>query len=169
MPLMHHVERLSISDPRYNVREIVKQMLLLEQHLLEESKYCPDCISKHILTIEALAEEGQNLDKQHKWGKTFVPLVGKARVWGAAFQANVPPKKIGQDVRQTRKKLAPHLLAPITRGELDAVATVDGEFGGAFDIGEEGPSHWQMWAAVLGGVAFMMIWSEQKYGPGRPK
>tara|TARA_Y100000034_G_C6900077_1_gene415957 strand:+ start:750 stop:1259 length:510 start_codon:yes stop_codon:yes gene_type:complete len=159
--------QLSISDPRYNIREIVKQMLLLEQHLLEESKYCPDCISKHILTIEALAEEGQNLDKRAVWVKTFTPLVGKARVWGAAFTAQVPPKKIGQDVRQVRKRLAPHILAPIIRRELDEVATIEGEFGGGFDIGEEGVSPWQVWAAVLGGVAFVMIWAEQKYGPGR--
>ena len=151
---------LSISDPRYNVREIVKQMLLLEQHLLEESKYCPDCIAKHILTIEALAEEGQSLDKGGEWGTTFTPLVGKARVWGAAVTANVPVNKIGQDVRQVRKTLAPHLLAPITRVELDEVATIERE---------EGPTNWQLLAAILGSVAFVMIWAEQKYGPGRSR
>jgi hypothetical protein len=157
--------QLPISDPRYNIREVVKQMLLLEQHLLEESKYCPDCISKHILTIEALAEEGQNLDKSQEWSKTFTPLVGKSRVWAAAFTKGVPVKVIGQDVRQIRKSLAPDLLAPIQRHELDEVAEIEGEFGG-FLRQDVGMSHWQTWAVVFTGMAAVMWWTENKYGPG---
>lgn len=165
MDLAQPEERLLISDPRYNVREIVKQMLLLEQHLLEESKYCPDCISKHILTIEALAEEGQNLDKSQEWTPTFVPLVGKSRVWGAAFSAGVPVKKIGQDVRQIRKTLAPDLLSPISQGELDSIASTEGEFGVVPRAASMSP--WQTLALVLGGMAAVMWWTDQQYGNRR--
>jgi hypothetical protein len=157
MPLMHHVERLSISDPRYNVREIVKQMLLLEQHLLEESKYCPDCISKHILTIEALAEEGQNLDRNQEWSKTFTPLVGKARVWGAAFSAGAPPKHIGQAVRKVRKTLAPDL-----QSELDQLDTT--ELAG-FIGPDMGTGEWKVWAVLFAGLAAGVWLTERRLGP----
>ena len=146
--------QLSISDPRYNIREIVKQMILLEQHLLEKNKYCPDCISKHILTIEALAEEGQCLDAQRRWCKLLHPLVGKARVWGAAFEAQVPPHKIGQDVRAVRKQLAPRLVSVTSPKELGAV-----DFG-ALELAEElteRPSRpWMMLGLVAAGAALVL-------------
>ena len=53
----------SLLDPRHNLREIIKQMLLLEHHLCDPQLRCPDCICKHIMLIEAYAEEGAQLDK----------------------------------------------------------------------------------------------------------
>ena len=158
------MQQLSISDPRYNVREIVKQMILLEQHLLEDGKYCPDCISKHVLTIEALAEEGQNLDKRQEWARTFTPLVGKARIWAAAFTAGVPVKKIGQDVRQVRKKLAPNLLAPVTRAELHALSDERGDIGALLGFGAfgGGVQPWHLAVAVLGLAGFTMWRTRQQ-------
>jgi hypothetical protein len=44
-------------NPNQNMRDILKQVALLEDHLFHESKRCPDCIRKHFLTIEGLAEE----------------------------------------------------------------------------------------------------------------
>jgi len=46
-----------VNDPDYNVREAIKQTLLLEQHLAEKAKYCKPCITKHFLLIESLLEE----------------------------------------------------------------------------------------------------------------
>ena len=46
-----------VNDPDYNVREAIKQTLLLEQHLAEKSKYCKSCICKHFLIIEGLYDE----------------------------------------------------------------------------------------------------------------
>tara|TARA_Y100000034_G_scaffold124654_1_gene173140 strand:+ start:89 stop:556 length:468 start_codon:yes stop_codon:yes gene_type:complete len=150
--------QLSISDPRFNIREIVKQMLLLEQHLLEPDKHCPDCISKHILTIEALGEEAQNLDKHQDWTATTELLVGKSRVWGAAYQAKVPLAAIGQDVRAVRKKIAPHLLAPITKQELDSLNHY-----GALQETRMGPDYQTiaMVAIMLAGFGW---WMDQRYG-----
>lgn len=46
-----------VSDPAYNMKHIIKQLLLLEDHLVERNKRCHDCICKHFLTIIALQEE----------------------------------------------------------------------------------------------------------------
>jgi hypothetical protein len=46
-----------VSDPAYNMKEIAKQSLLLEEHLVEKNKRCKDCIAKHFLHIIALSEE----------------------------------------------------------------------------------------------------------------
>lgn len=59
-----------IHNPVFNERLIVKQMLLLEEHLNQPNMHCFDCIRKHFLMIEALAEEAIQLDgKQEKAGK----------------------------------------------------------------------------------------------------
>lgn len=47
-----------VNDPDYNVREAIKQTLLLEQHLAEKAKYCKSCSVKHFSLIEALISEG---------------------------------------------------------------------------------------------------------------
>lgn len=52
-----------VLDPNFNLREVAKQLLLLEDHLFHEGKRCQDCIRKHMLTIEALLEEAITLDK----------------------------------------------------------------------------------------------------------
>ena len=54
-------------SPLYNLREICKQIVLLEDHLNQPRKRCPDCIRKHFLTIEALFEEAVSLDKELKY------------------------------------------------------------------------------------------------------
>lgn len=46
-----------VSDPAYNMREIAKQSILLEEHLTVDSKYCVDCVAKHLLHCHALAVE----------------------------------------------------------------------------------------------------------------
>jgi hypothetical protein len=58
---------LPVLDPMYNMREICKQLILLEDHLFQKEKRCHDCICKHFLTIEALAEEAITLDKHQKY------------------------------------------------------------------------------------------------------
>lgn len=50
-----------VSDPRYNMQQIVKQSILLEEHLANKNKRCRDCITKHFLHIIGLAEEAQML------------------------------------------------------------------------------------------------------------
>src|SRR6056300_1199981 len=58
-----------VSDPKYNMQQIIKQSILLEEHLTNKNKRCRDCITKHFLHIIGLAEEAQMLatDKIHKY------------------------------------------------------------------------------------------------------
>jgi len=46
-----------VSDPDYNMREIAKQSILLEEHLSVDAKFCRDCVTKHFLHIIGLANE----------------------------------------------------------------------------------------------------------------
>lgn len=57
----------NIMDPRFNLREAAKNMILLEDHLFHSGKQCHDCILKHCLTIEGFLEEGITLDKKRNY------------------------------------------------------------------------------------------------------
>ena len=50
-----------VSDPKYNMQQIIKQSILLEEHLANKNKRCRDCITKHFLHIIGLTEEAQML------------------------------------------------------------------------------------------------------------
>lgn len=50
-----------VSDPKYNMKEIAKQSLMLEDHLVEKNKRCKDCQAKHFLMIIGLSEEALSL------------------------------------------------------------------------------------------------------------
>ena len=47
--------------PRYNMKEVIKQSVLLEEHLNCPRKRCKDCITKHYLHIIGLCEEAASL------------------------------------------------------------------------------------------------------------
>ncbi|WIA10881.1 hypothetical protein OEZ85_011047 [Tetradesmus obliquus] len=51
-----------IREPLHNLREIAKQLLCLEDHICCSDRRCHDCIRKHLLYAEALAEEGAAMD-----------------------------------------------------------------------------------------------------------
>jgi hypothetical protein len=57
---------LQILDPRFNMREASKHMILLEDHLFQPGRRCKDCCCKHLLTIEAFLEEAITLDKNYE-------------------------------------------------------------------------------------------------------
>ncbi len=46
-----------VNDPGYNVREVIKNTVLIEQHLAEKRKYCKECLVKHFLLSIGLLEE----------------------------------------------------------------------------------------------------------------
>lgn len=58
-----------VSNPVYNFQQIVKQSILLEEHITNKNKRCRDCITKHFLHIIGLAEEAQMLatNKMNKY------------------------------------------------------------------------------------------------------
>jgi hypothetical protein len=58
-----------ILDPKFNLREVAKHMILLEDHLFQPGRRCDDCINKHRLALEAFLEEAITLDKTGEYQK----------------------------------------------------------------------------------------------------
>ena len=96
---------LPVMNPLFNMREICKQCILLEDHLFQTRKRCEDCCKKHFLTIEGLAEEAITLDKenQHKLDKLQLP--DKIRDIQKCYLKGDDPVEIAQKLRQIRKPL----------------------------------------------------------------
>ena len=95
---------LPVMDPMYNMREICKQSVLLEDHLSQKKKRCRDCCIKHQLTIEALAEEAITLDKDGKC-RDLYDLPDKIRSLQKDFISNRDPNEIAHEYRKVRKSL----------------------------------------------------------------
>lgn len=117
------LQRRSLLDAVFNLREIVKQMILLEDHLNHRHKFCADCIRKHLLTIEAFAEEAVTLDDPYGDIRSLASaIVEKAKLWMEAFCDEVDPPAIASEVRQVRKLLVPLCCDP--RGAKNRVASL---------------------------------------------
>lgn len=94
---------LPIMDPCFNMREVCKQCILLEDHLNSEGKDCVDCCQKHFLTIEALCEEAVSLDKEGKYPE-IRELPDYIRQLIKSFIAKKNKFEIAQKLRVLRKK-----------------------------------------------------------------
>ena len=95
---------LPVMDPLFNMREICKQSILLEDHLFQKKKRCRDCCIKHQLTIEALAEEAITLDKDRKCEDLYY-LPDKIRELQKDFVNGREPGEIAHEYRKLRKTL----------------------------------------------------------------
>lgn len=95
---------LPVMDPCFNMREVCKQCILLEDHLNSEGKDCIDCIRKHTLAIEALCEEAVGLDKDGKYPDIHC-LPEKCRNLSRKFIKGDDLKKLAQEYRVIRKDL----------------------------------------------------------------
>jgi len=104
----------NVSDPKYNMQQIVKQSILLEEHLANKNKRCRDCITKHFLHIIGLAEEAQMLatDKIDKYPliNECVDLYNKLfNRWMKNYEIDHSNDdnfcKCGDELRNMRKKL----------------------------------------------------------------
>tara|TARA_Y100001937_G_scaffold84758_1_gene114641 strand:- start:189 stop:605 length:417 start_codon:yes stop_codon:yes gene_type:complete len=98
---------LPIMSPLYNMREICKQVALLEEHLNQPRKRCPDCIRKHFLTIEALFEEAISLDKDFKYDDYLDGKAEMCRLLQEEWLDGGDEQKIAQRLRTMRKEFAP--------------------------------------------------------------
>lgn len=97
---------LPIFEPMHNAREIAKQLVLLEDHLAQPAKHCPDCIRKHLLTAEALAEEAVTLDKTGQYRDYFVSATQQIRNICRGYIANQNRGQLQQRVRRLRKAMS---------------------------------------------------------------
>jgi len=99
-----------VSNPAYNMQQIVKQSILLEEHITNKNKRCRDCITKHFLHIIGLAEEAQMLatNKCYKY-----PLINESvEIYNKLFNNWIKNKEdeiinlnISNELRIHRKKL----------------------------------------------------------------
>jgi hypothetical protein len=102
-----------ILDPRFNLREAAKNLILLEDHLFQSLKRCNDCIKKHCLLIEGFLEEGITLDKTGEYRKELVDSlyefsivfqkISKKMMEGVLTDKDC--MEIAQELRKIRKPL----------------------------------------------------------------
>jgi hypothetical protein len=98
---------LPIMSPLYNMREICKQVALLEDHLNQPRKRCPDCIRKHFLTIEALFEEAISLDKKFEYDDYLDGKAEMCRLLQEEWLDGGDMQDMAQRLRMMRKEFAP--------------------------------------------------------------
>ena len=106
-----HIRR-GLTDPVFNLREIAKQFILLEDHLAHPYKLCSDCVYKHLMTVEALAEEATALDSVGDVKKTSELMAETARVWIERLADKTDPQTIAGEVRAMRKELVKLVYDP---------------------------------------------------------
>jgi hypothetical protein len=91
---------LPVLEPEFNLREICKQCILLEDHLSHVEKQCKDCIVKHFLALEGLSEEAVTLDNTNKNPCNIKNLAQKIRNLQKFWYEN--PEKTHQCSQQLR-------------------------------------------------------------------
>ena len=102
-----------ILDPRFNLREAAKNMILLEDHLFHYGKRCHDCILKHCLTVEGFLEEGITLDKTMEYNDILTSSLTEFRKIQETLYGKIKTKnlsdpeccEIAQSIRVIRKPL----------------------------------------------------------------
>lgn len=98
---------LPIFEPHHNFREICKQLVLLEDHLCHPRKRCQDCIRKHFVTAEALAEEAVSLAGAEAGDQELASMLAETlRALGVAYaKKKVSADKVAAAIRSLRKPL----------------------------------------------------------------
>jgi len=99
-----------VSDPSYNMKNVIKQTILLEEHLAEKNKYCIDCIIKHFLHCQGLLEEAiwlscKNVEKYPYLSEGDVLYKELFDLWLKNQKNEEKIKYILEKLRTFRKKL----------------------------------------------------------------
>lgn len=99
-----------VSDPAYNMKNVIQQTILLEEHLAEDNKYCKDCIVKHFLHIIGLLEEAiwlacKNVDKYPCLKESLPKYESMFDEWLAQKDDKEYVKVILEKLRDWRKQL----------------------------------------------------------------
>jgi hypothetical protein len=109
---------LPVLEPMFNMREMCKQSILLEDHLFQSGKRCEDCICKHFLTIEALAEEALTLDKDKKHKDYLQDLPDRIRAIQAEY-LNLEDKNNVHDIAQKLRVIRKEMMIKSFKAGLD--------------------------------------------------
>ena len=97
---------LPVFEPMHNAREMAKQLTLLEDHIIQPPKHCPDCIRKHLLTTEALAEEAVSLATQAAQRVYFQGVAQEVRGISRSYLGAHDRGDLQQRARKLRKELS---------------------------------------------------------------
>ena len=93
-----------VLDPAYNMENVCKQSILLEEHLNNDKKRCNDCCKKHMLHIVRLAEEAMSLA-----GHDADPLIEDvAKTYDSLLREYLDggdPLEIAEGCRKKRKEV----------------------------------------------------------------
>ena len=104
--------KLALNSAEFNLREIAKQFLLLEDHLSDDKKFCRDCIRKHLMLSEAFSEEAMMLEPMGDHFDRSKLLQRQAKLWLLKFENNALDRfDLAQQVRKSRKKLVKFLYS----------------------------------------------------------
>lgn len=95
----------NLRDPLFNLREVCKNLLKLEEHLTDPDKYCPDCIRKHALLAEGYTDEAFQLDYERRYTALIQSVRHANERIREAIVNDVP--EVVSIVRQARKELQP--------------------------------------------------------------
>lgn len=97
---------LPVNTPAHNLREIVKEMVLLEDHLFHPEKRCGSCIIKHLLKIEALFEEAVSMDEERTFAEITDGAADSIRALLSAIEKSaLSADETGQIIRAARRAL----------------------------------------------------------------
>ena len=96
----------------YQKMSILKEILLLEAHLVQKckvnSKAC-DCCSKHTIMLEALANETMGItgdsvyDELSRWARSVLPMVSAEASASGKYDDQYP--ELAKQLREIRKKV----------------------------------------------------------------
>ena len=142
---------LDIFNPMFNIKEVCKELVLLEDHLTAPGKHCPDCIRKHLLKAEAFSEEAIALDKAGQWKNILSPLPQQIRDIGTEYSlSDCDRHGLGQKVRMIRKQ-----LSPLCFEKKDNKKEMSKKVFRSEKVESTAPS-WDFWSGVASGVGVPM-------------
>lgn len=99
----------NVNDPVYNMKNIIKQTILLEEHLAEDRKYCQQCCVKHFNHIIGLAEEAIWMSDNKKY-----PLMNESaqlyNKWFEIWVKNRENATLRKDILINMRKLRQALI-----------------------------------------------------------
>ena len=106
--------KMNLMDPKHNLREVAKQLILLEDHLSHKRKRCRDCMVKHYLMVEGLLEEAITLDKEGTYITEINDIIKELKPnmmhLFKTIESGTPDDaeyvRISQVLRNVRKKIA---------------------------------------------------------------
>jgi len=99
---------------QYQKREIVKELLLLKNHLQQGCKIggkACDCCTKHPITIEGLAEETASMTTEPvfrelaEWARSIAPITSEAAAASGKYDEEYP--KLAIKAREFHKAIMP--------------------------------------------------------------